>query len=40
MGSDGLFDNVFDREIVSTLTTISDVAESGRCFLTQIDLIQ
>lgn len=30
MGSDGLFDNVFDREIVSTLTTISDVAESAK----------
>lgn len=32
MGSDGLFDNVFDHEIVSTLTGYRDVAEAGRCF--------
>ena len=29
MGSDGLFDNVFDHEIVSTITQYSDVAEAG-----------
>lgn len=28
MGSDGLFDNVFDHEIVSILTRHTDVAES------------
>ncbi|MED6179591.1 hypothetical protein PIB30_002415 [Stylosanthes scabra] len=29
MGSDGLFDNVFDYEIVSTVATYRDVAEAG-----------
>ncbi|XP_059593507.1 probable protein phosphatase 2C 26 isoform X3 [Vitis vinifera] len=29
MGSDGLFDNVFDHEIVSTITQYSDAAEAG-----------
>ncbi|KAJ6315309.1 hypothetical protein OIU78_018740 [Salix suchowensis] len=29
MGSDGLFDNVFDHEIVSTVVGHSDVAEAG-----------
>ncbi|KAJ6754942.1 PROTEIN PHOSPHATASE 2C 26-RELATED [Salix purpurea] len=29
MGSDGLFDNVFDHEIVSTVVGQSDVAEAG-----------
>lgn len=28
MGSDGLFDNVFDHEIVSIVTKHTDVAES------------
>lgn len=32
MGSDGLFDNVFDGEIVSTLAAYSDVVEAGMCF--------
>lgn len=30
MGSDGLFDNVFDHEIVSTIGKHSKVAEAGR----------
>ncbi|XP_077233066.1 protein phosphatase 2C family protein [Tasmannia lanceolata] len=30
MGSDGLFDNVFDREIVSTITTYKDVTEAAK----------
>ncbi|XP_024003781.1 probable protein phosphatase 2C 26 isoform X2 [Eutrema salsugineum] len=30
MGSDGLFDNVFDHEIVSIVTKHTDVAESSR----------
>ena len=29
MGSDGLFDNVFDHEIVLTVVGHSDVAEAG-----------
>lgn len=29
MGSDGLFDNVFDHEIVSTVAGHSDVAAAG-----------
>lgn len=29
MGTDGLFDNVFDHEIVSTTARFSDVAEAG-----------
>lgn len=35
MGSDGLFDNVFDHEIVSTITQYSDAAEAGRCLQIQ-----
>lgn len=31
MGSDGLFDNVFDHEIVSMMAKFSDVAETGIC---------
>ncbi|XP_039052580.1 probable protein phosphatase 2C 26 [Hibiscus syriacus] len=31
MGSDGLFDNVFDREIISTLAIHSDVVGAGMC---------
>lgn len=31
-GSDGLFDNVFDHEIVSTLARYRNVAEAGMCF--------
>ncbi|CAK7330421.1 unnamed protein product [Dovyalis caffra] len=30
MGSDGLFDNVFDHEIVSTIARHSDVAEAAK----------
>ncbi|KAK1312220.1 putative protein phosphatase 2C 1 [Acorus calamus] len=30
MGSDGLFDNVYDHEIVSTISRYKDVAEAGR----------
>lgn len=33
MGSDGLFDNVFDHEIVSTIVRDRDVAEAGIVFL-------
>jgi len=29
MGSDGLFDNVFDHEIVQTIVKHKDVAETG-----------
>lgn len=29
MGSDGLFDNVFDHEIISTLANHKDVVETG-----------
>ena len=29
MGSDGLFDNVFNQEIISTVAGCSDVAEAG-----------
>lgn len=32
MGSDGLFDNVFDHEIISTTSRCKDVIESGTCF--------
>lgn len=31
MGSDGLFDNVFDHEIVSMTTRFIDVSEAGIC---------
>lgn len=30
MGSDGLFDNVFDHEIVSTLTDNTDAVTAGK----------
>ncbi|KAK2982744.1 hypothetical protein RJ640_025160 [Escallonia rubra] len=30
MGSDGLFDNIFDHEIVSTMATYSDVADAAK----------
>lgn len=30
LGSDGLFDNAFDREIVSTISDIKDAAEAGK----------
>ncbi|RZC78125.1 hypothetical protein C5167_002330 [Papaver somniferum] len=30
MGSDGLFDNVYDREIVSTISRINNVAEAAK----------
>lgn len=29
MGSDGLFDNIFDSEIISMVSKYSDVAEAG-----------
>lgn len=29
MGSDGLFDNIFNSEILSTVSKYSDVAETG-----------
>lgn len=32
MGTDGLFDNVFDHEIVSTTARFSGAAEAGICF--------
>lgn len=35
MGSDGLFDNVFDHEILSTIARHRDVAGAGMCFLKQ-----
>jgi len=30
MGSDGLFDNVFDQEIISTIYKFEDVTSAGR----------
>ena len=30
MGSDGLFDNVFDREILSEISKFQDMAEAGK----------
>lgn len=33
MGSDGLFDNVFDHEIISTIANHKDVVETGNYFL-------
>lgn len=33
LGSDGLFDNVFDHEIVSTVAQYSEVVEAGLFFL-------
>lgn len=35
MGSDGLFDNVFDDEIVSTMARHKDVIDAGMCFSSQ-----
>lgn len=35
MGSDGLFDNVFDHEIVSTISRYKEVSEAGTYFLNQ-----
>lgn len=32
MGSDGLFDNVYDHEIVSTIAAHSDVSGAGKSF--------
>lgn len=32
MGSDGLFDNIFDREIVSTVASNNDVTETGSSY--------
>jgi len=32
MGSDGLFDNVFDHEIISTIARCRDVVEAGIFF--------
>lgn len=32
MGSDGLFDNVYDREIVSVVSSCDSVAEAGILF--------
>lgn len=33
MGSDGLFDNIFDQEIISIVNTHDDVSNAGTCFL-------
>lgn len=33
MGSDGLFDNVFDHEIIAAMARFSDVAEGGIWFM-------
>lgn len=30
MGSDGLFDNVFDKEIISTVYRFEDVTSAGK----------
>jgi protein phosphatase PTC7 len=38
MGSDGLFDNVFDHEITLTIARHRNVAEAGMCFLKQLTL--
>lgn len=38
MGSDGLFDNVFDHEIALTIGRYRDVAEAGVCFFKQLTL--
>ena len=38
IGSDGLFDNVFDHEIVSAVgTTSDDVTNTGKLLLAQYD---
>ena len=39
MGSDGLFDNVYDRELVSTVASNSDVTEAGSSFLSILRLL-
>lgn len=33
MGSDGLFDNIFDREIVSVISSSDNVSDAGMLFL-------
>lgn len=35
MGSDGLFDNIFDQEIISTIARCRDVVEAGIFLLKQ-----
>lgn len=35
MGSDGLFDNVFDDEIVSIISRYKEVTEAGKCLPNQ-----
>lgn len=40
MGSDGLFDNVFDHEMVSIIASCTDVSEAGSVFLIdQVDIL-
>lgn len=39
MGSDGLFDNVFDHEIISTTSRYKDVVESGTGFYNHNNLL-
>lgn len=39
MGSDGLFDNVFDDEIVSIITRFKEVTEAGMCLPIQFFLV-
>lgn len=36
MGSDGLFDNVFDREIVSVVSSCDNVFDAGMLFLVKV----
>ena len=40
MGSDGLFDNVFDHEMISTLATCKDVVEAGMFYLCYIHTVE
>lgn len=40
MGSDGLFDNVFDNEIVSIIARYKDVDEAGMSLLNKILLLR
>lgn len=40
MGSDGLFDNVFDNEIVSTIARYKDVIEAGMYILNKLLLLR
>lgn len=35
MGSDGLFDNVFDSEIISTVAESNDTTDTGNILLEQ-----